>query len=374
MFKLDGKVALVTGGSRGIGRACCEALAEHGATVVVNYVKGEAQAKEVADAITAKGGKAEIVGFDVADAKAAEAAVEEVAKRHGRLDILVANAGISIDGLLLRLKDEDVDRLYQVNVRGSLACAKAATKAMMRARTGRVIFLSSVVGEMGNVGQTAYAATKAAVLKELAARRSFVHVATHGFFAAGAEPKRVPGDGLGRLRFDQTTADRYPSLRSGLVLAGANAPPNGKLEECLLTALEVSELNLSGTELVMLSACVSGRGTAVEGEGVLGLQRAFGVAGARSVVASLWEVPDKATRLLTEEFYRQLWSAPVSRAEALRRAQLRVLGATRDPKTGELRAGETEPEEPRPVVPEPRQGAGMPPLFWAAFVLSDDWR
>lgn len=221
---------------------------------------------------------------------------------------------------------------------------------------------------------TGAGATKAAVLKELAARRSFVHVATHGFFAAGAEPKRVPGDGLGRLRFDQTTADRYPSLRSGLVLAGANAPPNGKLEECLLTALEVSELNLSGTELVMLSACVSGRGTAVEGEGVLGLQRAFGVAGARSVVASLWEVPDKATRLLTEEFYRQLWSAPVSRAEALRRAQLRVLGATRDPKTGELRAGETEPEEPRPVVPEPRQGAGMPPLFWAAFVLSDDWR
>lgn len=188
MFKLDGKVALVTGGSRGIGRACCEALAEHGATVVVNYVKGEAQAKEVADAITAKGGKAEIVGFDVADAKAAEAAVEEVAKRHGRLDILVANAGISIDGLLLRLKDEDVDRLYQVNVRGSLACAKAATKAMMRARTGRVIFLSSVVGEMGNVGQTAYAATKAAVLgaaksiaREFASRNITVNAIAPGF-------------------------------------------------------------------------------------------------------------------------------------------------------------------------------------------------
>jgi len=188
MFELDGKVALVTGGSRGIGRACCEALAEHGATVVVNYVKGEAQAKEVADAITAKGGKAEIVGFDVADAKAAEAAVEEVAKRHGRLDILVANAGISIDGLLLRLKDEDVDRLYQVNVRGSLACAKAATKTMMRAKTGRVIFLSSVVGEMGNVGQTAYAATKAAVLgaaksiaREFASRNITVNAIAPGF-------------------------------------------------------------------------------------------------------------------------------------------------------------------------------------------------
>lgn len=188
MFKLDGKVALVTGGSRGIGRACCEALAEHGATVVINYVKGEAQAKEVADAITAKGGKAEILGFDVADTKAAEAAVEDVAKRHGRLDVLVANAGIAIDGLLLRLKEEDVDRLYQVNVKGSLACAKAATKAMMRAKTGRVIFLSSVVGEMGNVGQTAYAATKAAVVgaaksiaREFASRNITVNAVAPGF-------------------------------------------------------------------------------------------------------------------------------------------------------------------------------------------------
>lgn len=188
MFKLDGKVALVTGGSRGIGRACCEALAEQGATVVVNYVKGEAQAKEVADAIAAKGGKAEIVGFDVGDTKAAEAAVEEVAKRHGRLDVLVANAGISIDGLLLRLKEEDVDRLFQVNVKGALACAKAATKTMMRAKTGRVIFLSSVVGEMGNVGQTAYAATKAAVIaagksiaREFASRNITVNAIAPGY-------------------------------------------------------------------------------------------------------------------------------------------------------------------------------------------------
>jgi 3-oxoacyl-[acyl-carrier protein] reductase len=188
MFQLTGKVALVTGGSRGIGRACCEALAEHGATVVVNYVKGEAAAKEVADAITAKGGKAEIAGFDVADTKAAEAAVEEIAKRHGRLDILVANAGISIDGLLLRLKEEDVDRLFQVNVKGSLACAKAATKVMMRAKTGRIMFMSSVVGEMGNVGQTAYAASKAAVIgaaksiaREFASRNITVNVITPGF-------------------------------------------------------------------------------------------------------------------------------------------------------------------------------------------------
>ena len=188
MFDLKGKVALVTGGSRGIGRACCEALAEHGATVIVNYVKGEAQAREVADAITANGGKAEIAGFDVADTKAAEAAIEELAKKHGRLDVLVANAGIAIDGLLLRLKDEDVDRLFQVNVKGALACAKAATKTMMRAKTGRIVFLSSVVGEMGNVGQTAYAATKAAVVgaaksiaREFASRNITVNVIAPGF-------------------------------------------------------------------------------------------------------------------------------------------------------------------------------------------------
>ena len=188
MFDLKGKVALVTGGSRGIGRACCEALAEHGATVVVNFVKGEAAAKEVADGIVAKGGKADIQGFDVGDAKACETAVEDVIRRHGKLDILVANAGISIDGLLLRMKDEDLDRLFQVNVKGSLACARAATKSMMRAKTGRIIFMSSVVGEMGNVGQTAYAASKAALIgaaksiaREYASRNITVNAITPGF-------------------------------------------------------------------------------------------------------------------------------------------------------------------------------------------------
>lgn len=188
MFKLDGKVALVTGGSRGIGRACCEALAEHGATVIVNYVKGEAAARDVADAITKSGGKAEIQGFDVADPKACEAAVEDIVKRHGRIDVLVANAGVSIDGLLLRMKEEDLDRLWQVNVKGALACAKASVKTMMRAKTGRIIFMSSVVGEMGNVGQTAYAASKAALIgaaksigREYASRNITVNVIAPGF-------------------------------------------------------------------------------------------------------------------------------------------------------------------------------------------------
>jgi 3-oxoacyl-[acyl-carrier protein] reductase len=164
MFRLDDKVALVTGGSRGIGRAIAEALAEQGATVVVNYVRGEAEAQEVAKGIVAKGGKAEIAGFDVADAPACEDAIAQVAKRHGRLDIAVSNAGISIDGLILRLKAEDIARTLNVNVAGAFAVARAVTKVMMRARTGRVVFVSSVVGETGNAGQTAYSASKAALL------------------------------------------------------------------------------------------------------------------------------------------------------------------------------------------------------------------
>src|ERR1700689_5230311 len=188
MFRLDGKVALVTGGSRGIGRATCEALAEQGATVVVNYVKGEAAAREVADAIVAKGGKAEIAGFDVADSKAVDTAVDAVVKGHGKVDILVANAGISIDGLLLRMKDDDLDRLFATNVRGAIACARACSRGMMRARWGRIIFMSSVVGEMGNVGQTAYAASKAAAIgaaksiaREYASRNLTVNVVAPGF-------------------------------------------------------------------------------------------------------------------------------------------------------------------------------------------------
>jgi 3-oxoacyl-[acyl-carrier protein] reductase len=188
MCHVAGRIALVTGASRGIGRACAEALAEQGATVIVNYVKGEAAAREVADAIAAKGGKAEIAGFDVADSKAVDAAVDDIAKRHGKVDILVANAGISIDGLLLRLKDEDLDRLFATNVRGAIACARACSRGMMRARWGRIVFMSSVVGEMGNVGQTAYAASKAALMgaaksiaREYASRNITCNVVSPGY-------------------------------------------------------------------------------------------------------------------------------------------------------------------------------------------------
>jgi len=188
MFKLDGKIALVTGGSRGIGRACSEALAEQGATVIVNYVKGEDAARAVVDAIVARGGKAEMASFDVARTEETEKAIEALIKKHGRIDILVANAGISIDNLLLRLNDEQLDKLFGVNVRGAITSARACIRSMMRTKAGRIIFLSSVVGEMGNAGQTAYAMTKAALLgaarsiaREYASRNVTVNAIAPGF-------------------------------------------------------------------------------------------------------------------------------------------------------------------------------------------------
>lgn len=188
MFDLSGKVALVTGGSRGIGRATCLALAAQGAQVIVGYASNEAAARETAEAIHGRAGKAEILKLDVGDTVQTEKDVAELVKRLGRLDVLVTSAGISIDGLLLRLKDEDLDRTLAVNLRGSIACARAVIKTMMRAKSGRIIFLSSVVGEMGNAGQTAYAASKAALLgaakslaREYARRGVTVNAVTPGY-------------------------------------------------------------------------------------------------------------------------------------------------------------------------------------------------
>ncbi len=188
MFDLSGKVAVVTGGSRGIGRAVGKALAAQGAKVVLGYVRGEEAARAAADEIRAAGGKAEIAQFDVGDFDASEKAIAEIAKTEGRLDILVSSAGISIDALMLRLKEEDLDRVLAVNLKGSLACSRAALKVMMRQKWGRVVFLSSVVGEAGNAGQTAYAASKAALLgvtkslaKEYASRNITVNAVTPGY-------------------------------------------------------------------------------------------------------------------------------------------------------------------------------------------------
>jgi 3-oxoacyl-[acyl-carrier protein] reductase len=213
MFSLAGKVALVTGGSRGIGRATAEVLAEQGAHVVLTFVGNEAAAADAVAAIERASGKAEAVRLDTGDSAACDKTVAEVAKRLGRLDVLVCNAGISIDALLLRLKDEDFERVLSVNLKGAVACARAAIKVMMRAKAGRIVFMSSVVGEAGNAGQTAYAASKAALIgvtkslaREYATRGITVNAVTPGYVdtdmtsALGAEvrEKMLVGVPLGR--------------------------------------------------------------------------------------------------------------------------------------------------------------------------------
>jgi 3-oxoacyl-[acyl-carrier protein] reductase len=158
MTDLAGRVALVTGGTRGIGLATVRALAEAGATVVLTG-RDEARAKEAASAAGAAAGLA----LDVTDAKAVSSLVRGVAKEHGRLDIVVANAGIMEDALLGMIREELVDTTLSTNVAGTLHTVQAAARAMMRKKTGSIVVLASIVGEYGSAGQTVYAASKAAV-------------------------------------------------------------------------------------------------------------------------------------------------------------------------------------------------------------------
>jgi len=188
VYDFQNKVALVTGGSRGIGRAISVELGRGGATVVVNYAGNEAAARETCALVEAAGGKAEARRFDVADAAACQAVIEETIQAHGGLHILVNNAGVAIDGLLLRLKDEDLDRQIDVNLKSAFYLCRAAARPMMKQRSGAIINLSSVVGEMGNGGQTAYAATKAglagftkSLARELASRGVRANLVSPGF-------------------------------------------------------------------------------------------------------------------------------------------------------------------------------------------------
>lgn len=157
MTDLTGRVALVTGGTRGIGLATARALAEAGATVVLTG-RDEARAKEAAAAVGASG-----LALDVTDAKAVSSLVRSVAKEHGKLDIVVANAGIMEDALLGMIKEDVVDTTLSTNVAGTLHTVQAAARAMMRKKTGAIVVLASIVGEYGSAGQTVYAASKAAV-------------------------------------------------------------------------------------------------------------------------------------------------------------------------------------------------------------------
>ncbi|MCB9658872.1 MAG: 3-oxoacyl-[acyl-carrier-protein] reductase [Polyangiales bacterium] len=188
MFELTDKVAIVTGGSRGIGRSVCVALAQAGAYVVVNYRSGDAAAEETLALMRAAGGDGEALGFDVADPDACENALKDVVARKGRLDILVNNAGVAIDQLLARVKPEDLAATWAINLNGTLYCSKAALRTMMRAKAGRIINLSSVVAESGNPGQAVYSASKAGIIgltktlaREYAKRNITVNAVAPGF-------------------------------------------------------------------------------------------------------------------------------------------------------------------------------------------------
>ena len=186
--QLQDQVAIVTGGGRGIGRAVSLKLAELGATIVVNYSRSAAAAEEVVAEIIAQGGKARAICFDVSDEAAVDAGIKETLAEYSRIDILVNNAGIAVDSLLVRTKAEEWQRTIGINLSGSFFCAKAVAKSMMRARTGRIINVSSIIGETGNGGQAAYSASKSGVLgltkslaKELGSRGITVNAVTPGY-------------------------------------------------------------------------------------------------------------------------------------------------------------------------------------------------
>ncbi len=185
---LEGKVAIVTGASRGIGREIALTFASYGANVVVNYYGSEKKAREVADEIEAMGREVLLYQGDVADMDAAKAMVKETVKKFGRIDILVNNAGITKDNLLMAMKEEEFDQVIRTNLKGSFVCMKQVIRTMIKQKYGKIINLSSVSGRMGNAGQINYSAAKAGIIgmtkslaREVGSRGITVNAIAPGF-------------------------------------------------------------------------------------------------------------------------------------------------------------------------------------------------
>lgn len=185
---LEGQTALVTGASRGIGRAVARRLAAAGACTYLNYLKNEASAQETLSMITGEGGSGMLLRFDVADFGAAQEAVQQIIRERGTLDILVNNAGITLDGIFVRMGPDDWNTVIDTNLKGALNCTRAALRYMMKQRRGRIVNISSIVAETGNPGQAVYAATKAGLLgltkslaREFASRNILINAVAPGF-------------------------------------------------------------------------------------------------------------------------------------------------------------------------------------------------
>jgi 3-oxoacyl-[acyl-carrier protein] reductase len=188
IMSLTGKIALVTGGSRGIGRAICQRIGSLGAHVFINYVANPAAAEESKLLIENAGGRADIICFDVADGEQVQEAIKQIVTESGSLDILVNNAGITRDGLMARMKETDWDLVLDTNLKGAFLCAKAASRGMIKKKWGRIVNITSVIGYTGNAGQINYAAAKAGLVgltksmaREFASRNITVNGVAPGY-------------------------------------------------------------------------------------------------------------------------------------------------------------------------------------------------
>lgn len=188
MKRFENKIVLVTGAGRGIGASIAKRFASEGAEVIVNYSGNDEAAQKTVDEITAAGGQAQKYKCSVNDSESVKVMIDEIIKEFGRIDILVNNAGITKDGLMLRMTDEDFDRVIDVNLKGTFNCTKYVSKYMLKQKSGKIINISSVVGLSGNAGQVNYSASKAGIIgitksaaKELSSRGITVNAVAPGY-------------------------------------------------------------------------------------------------------------------------------------------------------------------------------------------------